>query len=168
MSDTRGWKDIVVILLVVVVMFGFFALAAVRTADLYYKAGWIAINFPPEGEVCTELFCLRTDTKKPEPTFLDLHFAYCPQHLPNGFQGHGGRSNGIVLYLTIFVTLLSFVTVPVFGAFFRIAASACGVKPFTGDLNSSANFERSAFAMMRTSSPRSRSGGSQMLTTFRR
>lgn len=122
MSDKTGWKDLLVILLMVIVLCGFLALAAVRTADLYYKAGWIAIHFPPQGTVCTELFCLRTDTSKPEPSFPNLHFAYCPDHLQSGFQGRGARSNGIVLYQAIFVTLLSFVTVPLFGALFRIAA----------------------------------------------
>lgn len=121
MSTPTGPKDVLVALLCSVVLLGFLALAAVRTADLYYKAGWIATHFPPKGTVCTELFCLRTDTSKPDRSFMKLHFAYCPDHLPSGFQGRGARSNGIVAYLTIFVTLLAFLTVPIFGALFRIA-----------------------------------------------
>lgn len=122
MSSARGAKDVLVALIVGVVLLGFLALAAVRTADLYYKAAWIATHFPPKGTVCTELFCLRTDTAKPEREFLKLHFAYCPDHLPSGFQGRGGRSNGIVVYLALFVTLISFLSVPIFGALFRILA----------------------------------------------
>ena len=126
MKDKTSLKDIFIILLVAGVMIGFLSLAAVRTADLYYKAGWIVTHFPPEGEVCTELFCLRTDTTKPEREFLKLHFAYCPDHLPSGFQGRGGRSVGVIVYLTLFMTLLSFVAVPLFGALFRIAAWQIG------------------------------------------
>src|SRR6187401_2209126 len=97
--SSTGLKDVLVALLVGVVLLGFLALAAVRTADLYYKAGWVATHFPPKAAVCTELFCLRTDTTKPPRELLKLHFAYCPDHLPSGFQGRGGRSNGIVAYL---------------------------------------------------------------------
>src|SRR5436190_8551930 len=122
MSSGKVVKDVLAALLVGVGLIGILALAAVRTADLYYKAAWITTHFPPPGAVCTELFCLRTDTTKPDREFLKVHFAYCPNHLPSGFQGRGARSNGIILYLTIVVTLLSFLTVPLFGALFRIVA----------------------------------------------
>ena len=122
MKSASSWKDVLVAALVGVVLLGFLALAAVRTADLYYKAGFIATHFPPPGAVCTEAFCLRTDTTKPERRFLQWHFAYCPDHLPSGFQGRGGRSTGIVIYLALFMTLLSFLSVPILGALFRIAA----------------------------------------------
>ncbi len=122
MRDNTSWKDVLVALVVGIVLLGFLALAAVRTADLYYKAGWIVAHFPPKGNVCTEAFCLRTDTAKPESKFLQWHFAYCPDHYPSGFQGRGGRSVGILIYLTLFMTLLAFVSVPVLGALFRIAA----------------------------------------------
>lgn len=121
-SDGKGGNNLLVTLLVGAVLIGFLALAAVRTADLYYKAAWIATHLPPSGPVCTELFCLRTDTARPPREFLKLYFAYCPDHLTSGFQGRGARSNGIVLYLTIFVTLLAFLAVPLFGALFRIVA----------------------------------------------
>ena len=123
MSDTKsGAKEVLVALVVGVVLLGFLSLAAVRTADLYYKAGWIVAHFPPTGAVCTEAFCLRTDTTKPESKFLEWHFAYCPDHYPSGFQGRGGRPVGILIYLTLFMILIAFVSVPVFGALFRIAA----------------------------------------------
>lgn len=122
MSSGKGIKDTFFAVVIGVALLGFLALALVRTADLYYKAAWIAGHFPPKGVVCTELFCLRTDTTKPEREFLRLHFAYCPEHLQSGFQGRGARSNGIVIYLALFVTLLAFVAVPVFGALFRIVA----------------------------------------------
>lgn len=122
MSPSKIAKQALLALLVGAVLLGFLALAAVRTADLYYKAGWIATHFPPSADVCTEAFCLRTDTSRPDRTFMKLHFAYCPDHLPSGFQGRGGRSVGIVIYLTLFMTLLAFVSVPVLGALFRIAA----------------------------------------------
>ena len=121
-SSARSVKDVLVARVVGVVLRGVLALAAVRTADLYYKAGWIVTPFPPKGTLCTELFCLRTDKSMPERSFLNLHFAYCPDHLPSGLQGRGGGSNGIVVYLTLFGTLLSFVTVPIFGTLFRILA----------------------------------------------
>jgi len=122
-SPSKTWKDVLVALVVGVVLLGFLALAAVRTADLYYKAGWIVTHFPPKGTVCTELFCLRTDTSKPEPKFLQWHFAYCPDHLPSGFQGWGGRSVGVVIYLSIFMTLIALLSIPILGALFRIAAA---------------------------------------------
>lgn len=122
MSDEKSWKDALVAVVVGVVLLGFLALAAVRTADLYYKAGWIVSHFPPKGAVCTEAFCLRTDTAKPESKFLQWHFAYCPDHLPSGFQGRGGRSVGVLIYLTLFMTLMAFLSVPILGALFRIAA----------------------------------------------
>jgi len=122
MSSLRGWKEILFAIVAGAVLLGFLALAAVRTADLYYKAGWIVTHFPPKGAVCTELFCLRTDTTKPERKFLELHFAYCPDHLPSGFQGRQGRPTGIVIYLALFMTLLSFLSIPILGALFRIIA----------------------------------------------
>src|SRR6185295_2125416 len=122
MSEKSSAKDILVGLIVAAVLLGFLALAAVYTADVYYKSAWIVTHFPPKGPVCTELFCLRTDTIKPQREFLKLHFAYCADHLPSGFQGRGARSNGVVLYLTIFVTALAFLSVPIVGALFRIMA----------------------------------------------
>lgn len=122
MSASKSWKDVLVALVVGIVLLGFLGLAAVRTADLYYKAGWIVGHFPPEGAVCTEAFCLRTDTSKPETKFMQWHFAYCTDHLSSGFQGRGGRSVGVVIYLTLFMTALSFMSVPIMGALFRIAA----------------------------------------------
>jgi hypothetical protein len=122
MKADSSWKDLLVALVVGVVLIGFLALAAVRTADLYYKAGWMVAHFPPQGAVCTEAFCLRTDTSKPESKFLEWHLAYCPDHYPSGFQGRGGRPVGVLIYLTLFMTLLAFLSVPLLGALFRIAA----------------------------------------------
>lgn len=122
MSSTSSAKDVLVALLSGIVLIGFLALAAVRTADLYYKAGWIVTHFPPKGTICTEQFCLRTDTSRPDREFMRMYFAYCPDHRPSGFQGRGGRSQGVIIYLALFMTLLSFLTVPIFGALFRIAA----------------------------------------------
>jgi hypothetical protein len=121
--SSTGFKDVLIGLLVVVVLLGFLALAAVRTADLYYKAGWIVTHFPPKGAVCTEAFCLRTDTSKPEGKFLEWHLAYCPDHLPSGFQGRGGRPVGVLIYLTIFMTAIALLSIPILGALFRIAAA---------------------------------------------
>ena len=122
MSTMRSAKDIFFTFIFAVVLIGFLALAAVRTADMYFKAAWMVTHFPPKGKVCTELFCLRTDTSKPEWKFLQWHFAYCPEHLPGGFQGRGGRSVGVTIYLALFMTILSFLSVPLVGALFRIAA----------------------------------------------
>jgi hypothetical protein len=122
MKASSGAKDVLVALVVGIVLLGFLALAAVRTADLYYKAGWIVTHFPPKGAVCTEAFCLRTDTSKPESKFLEWHLAYCPDHLPSGFQGRGGRPVGVLIYLTLFMTALSLLSIPILGALFRIAA----------------------------------------------
>jgi hypothetical protein len=122
MKASSGVKDVLVALLVGVVLIGFLALAAVRTADLYYKAGWIVTHFPPKGAVCTEAFCLRTDTSKPESKFLEWHLAYCPDHASSGFQGRGGRPVGVLIYLTLFMTALSLLSIPILGALFRIAA----------------------------------------------
>jgi hypothetical protein len=122
MSVGTKIKDGILTVIVVAVIIGFLALAAVRTADLYFKAGWIVSHFPPKGNLCTELFCVRTDTTKPEWKFLQVHFAYCPDHLPSGFQGRGARSVGVLVYLSIVMILLSFLTAPILGALFRVAA----------------------------------------------
>lgn len=136
MSATRSGKDILLFLIVGVVLLGFLAMAAIRTADLYYKAGWIVAHFPPKGTICTELFCLRTDTSKPERSFMKLHFAYCPEHLSGGFQGRGGRSVGVLIYMAVFMTLLSFVTVPILGLLFRVVARPFAAKADPGKLES--------------------------------
>src|SRR5258706_8917318 len=116
MASTRGVKDYIIGAIAVVVLLGFLSFALIRTADLYYKAGWIVAHFPPKGAVCTEMFCLRTDTTKPEAKMMQVHFAYCGQHLSSGFQARGGRSTGILIYLALFMFVFSFVSVPVFGA----------------------------------------------------
>ena len=122
MRSERSWKQILFNIFLAVIFLGFLALAAVRTADLYYKAGWMVAHLPPPGKVCTELFCLRTDTSKPEWKFLQIHFAYCPEHLPSGFQGRGGRSVGVLIYLSVFMILFTFLSVPILGALFKITA----------------------------------------------
>jgi lysylphosphatidylglycerol synthetase-like protein (DUF2156 family) len=122
MSSTRDWKSILFTVIFAAVVLGFLALAAVRTADVYYKAAWIVTHFPPKNTICSELFCLRTDTSKPERSFGKLHFAYCPDHSSSGFQGRGGRSNAVAVLLAIVVAILAFVSVPIVGGLFRIVA----------------------------------------------
>jgi hypothetical protein len=123
-NSSAGWrlKDVVFGTIFLVVAVVFLGYSAVRTVDVYYKAAWIVRHFPPKGVLCCEPFCVRTETRKPERRFLALRFAYCDQHYSGGFQGRGSRSNAIAMYVALTVVVMSFASVPVVGALFRIAA----------------------------------------------
>jgi len=114
-------KDVVLITICSLVVLGFLFFAGMRSADVYYKSAWIVTHFPPAGTLCSEPFCLRTDTSKPESRFLELHFAYCPQHLSGGTQGRG-RGAVLFFFFAFVVLLFSFLAIPIVGALFRVAA----------------------------------------------
>ena len=122
----RSFKDLVLIIICAAVVVGMLALAGYRVADVYYKAAWIVMHFPPDGEICSEPFCLRTDNTTNdlhgEKRFLQIHFDYCPDHLPSGFQARGGRTVPICVIFGFLIAFLSFASVPIMGALFRIAA----------------------------------------------
>jgi hypothetical protein len=122
MSSSRSIKDIILTVISVAVVVGFLAFVAVRTADVYYKAAWIVTHFPPPGNLCSEAFCVRSDTSKPDRSFGELHYAYCSQHLASGFQGRGGRSAAVAVLSVVFIFICSFVSVPILGALFRVIA----------------------------------------------
>ncbi len=121
---SRSWnaKDVILGTIFAAVAVGVLAYAGFRAVDVYYKAGWIVTHFPPKDNLCSEPFCVSTDTKKPGRRFLELHFAYCDRHYSGGFQGRGGRSTPMAVLVGLLVLLFAFLGVPIMGALFRIAA----------------------------------------------
>lgn len=121
----RSLGDVLFFVIVGAVLLGVLVLMGIRVADVYYKAGWMAAHFPPPAELCNEPFCLKTNAVNDlggDWRFGELHFAYCPKHLPSGFQGRGGRSAAMVVLVGALVVIGCFVSVPIVGGLFRIAA----------------------------------------------
>ena len=117
---------------------------------------------PRSRAVCVRLPLLRSSTSS---TYLrwNSSFAFSSGRMRLSASGPRSRSSGASSVLSqrtsAFLMRFSSCRMLPGQGLFLMAASACGVKPCTCVPSSSAYFERSALAMMSTSSPRSRSGG---------
>lgn len=87
----------------------YFIPGPVRAVDVYYKAGWMVAHwsdeesFPSGSNVCTYLFCTRTDTV---PKYVggrrgytsQVSYNYCAIHEPE-FISMGNRLDGFLYFL---------------------------------------------------------------------
>jgi len=116
----RDWRDIVFPIIIVVVVVGFLATAAIRAADIYYKAAWIVTHFPPKSDLCIAPFCVRTDTQPSMGTDGALFgFHHCPDHANT--EVRGGRDLVVFGLWCFAVALVSLLMIPILGAVFRLA-----------------------------------------------
>lgn len=125
--DWGSWGCGLVLLAIAAVVLYF---SALRAADVYFKAGWIAAHFPPDKDLCFEPFCLNTDTGLAEDTSgTFVRFHGCPEHRQGAALKLSGRVRASAVVLGILIGLLyvlatlavTALVIPIAGALFRIA-----------------------------------------------
>lgn len=98
-------------------------LGLARTADLYYKTGWMvahwneAAAFPASSNVCMHEFCTRTDTKLKHVGgrsgyTSEIQYYYCPLH-ESSFFATGGQFDGF-LYFCYWLVAIACSAIPPF------------------------------------------------------
>ena len=117
------WAITAVIIIVLgVPVLGLLYLGVMRSADVYYKAGWMiahrndAAAFPPGSKLCIHEFCTRTDTTLKyvggrRGYTSEVQYRYCPVHEPN-FVKFGSQLDGFLYFCYWVVAIICSLIAP--------------------------------------------------------